>query len=419
MYPFQLLRPDGREVRLASAKVEALLAMLASRRPDPALRSDIELALWPDSSLACRQVNLRQAIYRLRGAIGRATVVTGRTTCLLSDDFTLIVQPSILSVATGAGSPMPGPLDSFMTVLAWCASRDPGQMFDMMRSNLDLTIGLEPKMLCDLLDLALAAPNQCNVMPEWVDFWRGFCHYCGHEIRKAQPLFLKSLQRALETRDPILVVEASFWLANAYQFLLRPDLSEKVVDFVQGYVTSLRKPVYNSKLDLLKGLGLMHSGNIALGMESLSRAGEAYDGRELDRAQHEAMLAMFRAAAGETSKASQLLEWPNKVALESEHYRLTAICEMARGLIALTERQNTLAISIMSRLSDSAVRAKAVHMEIYGRESAAVALWRSGDRSMAVEQLRASKSLRGKIKMGYTAWDRARLQAALPASLTA
>lgn len=397
--------PSGRSVHLASAKVEALLSILAARQGSVS-RTEIETALWPDSSLESRQVNLRQAIYRLRSSIGHDAVLTGRKHCELAWWFKVGIRRSILPDAKAVA---PNTGTSLLHALTKWSIDDAGQMADLIRSNLDLVLGLPPRDISELLEKAKVQGDQI-ASKGWIDFLRGFASYCGNEIRKAQPLLLSSVKHGIDSRDVILATEGLFWLALSHQFLNRSDLSAKAERFMSGYVESMGNPQLRGKLAFLRGLLMMHSGNGSEGMESLARAETCFADCEIDRAQYEALVAMFRAAAGETTLAARLVEWPNRVALKSGHFRLQATCELTKGYIGLHDHQNALAVSLMSGLAESAARSRAPHMEIYGREGAAVALWRLGDRATAVEQLASARALRSKITMGYTEWDRNRLR---------
>jgi hypothetical protein len=415
VYPFELKHPSGWPIHLASAKVEALLAILAAR-PGPILRTEIEATLWPDSPAESRQVNLRQALYRLRSSIGHEAIVTGRRHCELAGWFDLVIDRTVLPnhdhvTVTKAGA-------SFLNALTKWSTNDAGQMLDLMRSNLDLVLGLPPRDLAALLEAASAQGDHL-AFKGWLDFLKGFASYCGNEIRKAQPLLLSSVKHGVDNQDVVLATEGLFWLALSHQFLNRSDLSAKAESFMTGYVGSLGNSMLSGKLAFLRGLLMMHSGNGPEGIESLTSAGICFDSCEVDRAQYEALIAMFRASAGETVAAARLLEWPTRVAVKSGHYRLQATCDLARGYIALHEHQNALAVSLMFGLAESAAGARAAHMEIYGREGAAVALWRLGDRATAAEQLAAAQALRSKITMGYTEWDRSRLRGVVPQVLSA
>ncbi len=295
----------------------------------------MESALWPDSPVESRQVNLRQAIYRLKNSVGHDSVVTSRKNCELAWWFNVVVEPSVLPSVEDPAATGRAPLIHALT--KWSVN-DAGQLADLIRSNLDLVLGLPPRDIAELLDTADVQIDQI-ALKGWLDFLRGFANYCGNEIRTAQPLLLRSVRHGIDNRDETLATEGLFWLALSHQFLNRSDLSAKAEGFMSDYVGSVGNPRLRGKLAFLRGLLMMHSGNAPEGMESLAKAEICFEGCEIDRAQYEALMAMFRAASGETVPATRLLEWPDRVALKTGHFRLQSTCELTKGFIALHDHQ--------------------------------------------------------------------------------
>jgi DNA-binding response OmpR family regulator len=66
---FELSGPEG-PVELANKKLAALLAYLACSAPEPQLREKLATLLWGSHFETQAQQNLRQALFRLRRALG-------------------------------------------------------------------------------------------------------------------------------------------------------------------------------------------------------------------------------------------------------------------------------------------------------------------------------------------------------------
>ena len=68
-------RPDG-PVELANKKLAALLAYLACSAPEPRSREKLATLLWGSRVETQAQQNLRQALFRLRRALGPDAVMS-------------------------------------------------------------------------------------------------------------------------------------------------------------------------------------------------------------------------------------------------------------------------------------------------------------------------------------------------------
>src|SRR5579862_8294862 len=137
--PFELLAPDGREVKLAYRKLEELFCLLTQAPGGQIERTEIGEALWPTAALDKRHTNVRQAIRRLRIDLGVDMVVTNGGWCGFSELFRL----ENITDAGARGnrnqeSGIPDPIAGFVKVLHWFSEWDPGQMFDLLRSNFGL-----------------------------------------------------------------------------------------------------------------------------------------------------------------------------------------------------------------------------------------------------------------------------------------
>ena len=73
---FELSRTDG-PVELPNKKLAALLAYLACAAPEPQLREKLATLLWGSHFETQARQNLRQALFRLRRALGEDALIGG------------------------------------------------------------------------------------------------------------------------------------------------------------------------------------------------------------------------------------------------------------------------------------------------------------------------------------------------------
>jgi DNA-binding SARP family transcriptional activator len=79
---FELSGPDG-PIDLTSKKLAALLAFLACTAPQPHSRDKLMTLLWGSHFDAQARQNLRQALFRLRRALGEDVLISAGETVSL------------------------------------------------------------------------------------------------------------------------------------------------------------------------------------------------------------------------------------------------------------------------------------------------------------------------------------------------
>ena len=82
---------DGKTVEIASRPAQSLFAYLILNPSTEHRREKLAGLLWPDSSESNARNNLRQALWRIRKAIGDEGEAEGGF--LLADSFTLAFNP--------------------------------------------------------------------------------------------------------------------------------------------------------------------------------------------------------------------------------------------------------------------------------------------------------------------------------------
>ncbi len=164
---FMLRDPNGASIALSPRKVRGLLAMLVFGGAAGMSRVFLQQALWPEQAVDNQQTSLRQAIARLKRALGDTVVVGTRDRCRLSEAFmvecdALCAEPGgpggvfmpdhseswfveVRGSLTRRGaSPIqeirggiPRPIEGFTQLLRWYADRDPARAIELLRSNLE------------------------------------------------------------------------------------------------------------------------------------------------------------------------------------------------------------------------------------------------------------------------------------------
>ena len=91
---FRIIGTDGREVRLASAKAQGVVALLATESHLTRQRLWIQDELWSSSEAEKGANSLRQVLFQIRKALGENANVleADRTTVRLSADRVRVVE---------------------------------------------------------------------------------------------------------------------------------------------------------------------------------------------------------------------------------------------------------------------------------------------------------------------------------------
>lgn len=408
-----LRSPDGEVVRFRYRKVLKLLKAVVESPSATIDKDEVAALLWPDVCDQARQVSLRQALHQLRASMGAEIESVDGDLVLRSPSVRVLRKTGAESAASEKSEEdwaAQSPVSGFRQMLHWFAERDPLQMLDLMRANMDLAMGIWPSDLRVLLETAARRLPINHRLPGWVAFWRGYEAVLSQDIERASSLFNLAVELAVSEKDYMLAVEALLWLGSSEILLLRYDSAQRIADRGSHMVALLTDRSLKGKIDQLRGTILIHQARTHEGLSVLEQVGGA-DGRLLDQAQAEALRGLYHACAGHSEIALRLLEVPERIADETKHFRLESICGLARGYAVLAMQEAAQAVEVLDPLIAKAAHAQLYHFEIYAREAAAVALWKQAERPNAHEQLSSAQKKRKSLKMGYTEWDKQRLRA--------
>jgi tetratricopeptide (TPR) repeat protein len=372
-------------------------------------------------------VNLRQALYQLRKALGPDTVCADAAKCWLGEYFefenskppTRFHDPKLVTIESGHIRSGATPVAGFIQLLKWFAENDPAQMIDLMRSNMDLVLGMWPAEMTELLTTAGNRARIDQYLAGWLSFWRGIERVCSDDIDRARQLFSVSCDIGTEAKDHLLVVESLCWLGTSEILLRRFQSAMRMADRASQVATASADPFLRAKVQHLQASILIHQSRTKEGLDLLQQVSDAVEDRVFEHAQNEALRGLYNACTGQTRVATEILEHPVRLAEETGHYRLQAICDLANGYVRVWEGEHEKAIELLEQLLAHSARARTPHFEIYGREAIAVALWQSREQPDAVTQLKKSHRLRRSLSMAYTDWDTNRLKPMKDAVLSA
>jgi len=405
---FVLVSPDGSIVKLPYKKLHELLLLLAGNGESYATREEIACTLWPEASARKQELNVRQAIFQLKSALGPEAVQVGAAGIKLASSFRIQSEKPVEQ-----DNDLPShiqPVKAFQSMLAWMAEWDPLQMLDLMRSNIEISLGAPPDQLRHLLNTAIPRLKIGHELQGWIPFWRGQTRLMSEDIASARHLFKSSADEGLNSGDYKLFSASILWLGSSEILLTRLDSAKRIAQQGQQKVLCLSDPSAGTPIKHLLGTIMIHQGHLEDGLRVLEEASDDSDGGILGRAINQGLRGLYLACAGKPSAARLLLEKPSLVANESGHFRLQSICELARGHIALSERSGEQALHAVKHLLSNSTVVKESHFEIYAREACALALWQLGERQEALDQISSSRALRRSLHMAYTDWDRMRLK---------
>jgi hypothetical protein len=414
--PFELVSPEGLRVHFPYAKLEELFLALAASHPCPLAREDAAKSLWPSADAEQRRVNLRQGIYRLRKILGPTLLWSDPLSCGLNPEFLLSLLPNDPNAEDeepllgGESNAISSPIADFLQLLRWFAEWDPGQMLELMQGNRDLTVGIWPTDMRDLLSLAAKKLNRNHPLLGWVDVWEGGVLLANHDIYGAGKRYRSAYERGLEKEEKVLCVEALYLYGLCTILLKQLDLTRKVAQRLGHLVKSISDPLLATRAKDLEGTLLIHLGHTKEGLATLAELDPVMEVKLLDLAQNQALCALYHACAGQIESAQRLLPIPTRLARETRHFRLSAICSLAEGYVNFHGGEPEKAVTILGVLANASQSARSSHFEIYGREGAAISYLRIGEKEEAAKQLAIATALRKGINMAYTDWDHLRLK---------
>jgi hypothetical protein len=406
-----LIDPLGDPVTLPYSKLGELLRALA-RAPEGFMsRRALGSLLWPDSSHVQRQGNVRQALHRLRGIVGSEVIEATADRCRLSSNVLVERDCGVLQDREGHAPPhvdrSVAPIRGFYQFLLWCAENDPFQMFDLMRSNIDVCLGISTDELRHLLRLASSRPLVSRLVSGWRHFWSGHVEL-GLSVDSSLSHFKSAQEIGMELSDHLLAAEAIHWLTAGKILAGQIDAAARVAAAGLDYGERLQNRELKARLQHAMGTVLLHQGLPREAIAFFERANPAFERRILDWAQNEALRALYEACSGNAQIAEIRLAEPKRIGLEAGHGRLNGICILTDGYIALANRDFDFAHKKFGEIP--AAEGLRGHFETYAREGEAVALTGMGEAPEAWKAMSAARTYRKHMRLAYTAWDRSRLE---------
>ncbi|HEY3780883.1 MAG TPA: hypothetical protein VGL56_07355 [Fimbriimonadaceae bacterium] len=405
---FNLKSPNGETIKLRYKKLHELLLILANDNAQFVSRAEIACTLWPEASAHKQEVNVRQAIFQLKAALGNHLVQVASGGIRLAPTFKLNSD-----IETEQDNEQKGhiqPVQAFHSMLAWMAEWDPLQMLDLMRSNIEMSLGAPPDQIQKLLITAIPRLPVGHDLQGWVPFWRGQTRLMSEDIVSARHLFSSAAEEGLKCGDYTLFSSSVLWLGSSEILLTRLDAARRVAKEGQQALSGLTDSSVGIRFKHLLGTIMIHQGHLNEGLRLLEEAGNDSEGGILGRAINQGLRGLYLACAGKPNAARLLLERPSLIGSESGHFRLQSICELAEGHIALSERSGEQALRAFKQLLSYSASGKETHFEIYAREASALALWQLGERQEALNQISSARDLRRRLHMSYTDWDKMRLK---------
>jgi hypothetical protein len=414
--PFELVSPNGLRVHFPYAKLEELFVALAVGHPNPVNREEVAKTLWPLADPSQRKVNLRQGIYRLRKVLSPSLIWSDAVFSGLLQDFQLTLIPDDPS-AEAEEEPLltleqkkePSPITDFLQLLTWFAEWDPGQMLELMQSNGDLAQGIWPTDMQDLLALAGKRLKSNHPLAGWIHIWQGGILLANDDIYGASVRYRAAYDDGVEKQEKNLAIEGLYMFGLCAILLKQLDLARRIAQRLGHLVRSISDPILASRAQDLEGTLLIHLGRTKEGLQTLSELDPIMEIKLLDLAQNQALCALYHACAGQVEAAQRLLPIPTRLARETRHFRLSAICSLAEGYVHFHGGEPEKAVNILGALAETSKSARSSHFEIYGREGVAISYWRLGEKGEASKAIRSATQIRKGINMAYTDWDHLRL----------
>lgn len=394
-----LLNPEGQPIRLAYRKVGELLVTLLRVPERTSPRSELGAILWPSSGVAEQATNLRQAIKKLRDAIGAENVVSCRFECGIADTFSCLVDPQV-----GSDS-MPAWLRGWILFLEALACSSPVQFFEAIRANVDLLWDLPMPQLSALVNQAAGGLPCGHRLDGWRDFVLGTVAL--RDVPKASAHFLSAAKHASTTLDNDLFCRSAFWLC-ACQILRgrveRADgLATDALRFVSGASASNQ-----SLLAATRATALLHMGRFGESRDLMARACGVGATTVFEHDQHEALRAFYLATSGYESEAMRVIENIHRDSLHHSGGRVGTLVGLTCAAVEAAAAPG-LVIDKMEPRIRLLEAAGQHHFALYAIEILGSALARCNLKNEARSKFSESRRMRSRLGIAYSPWDMRRL----------
>ena len=419
---FELRSPDGTHVPLANRKVQALVAILALNLREGMGRAEIGQILWPASSVAKRQENLRQTLARARKSLGAENLTVSRSHCRLADSFHVRSDFADSSLRSHSVF-MPGfegdwfdrvrgessavidrsVLDSFLHVLEWLSGHDPNRMLALMRDNHGLTFGLR----CPDRVRLLGRVTDESVLPGWKDFLSTGLWGMRDDVPQAAQNFRRIVSIAETHGDTLLAVQASSQLSLCLVWQNKCAEALEVIDWCCATASKTSDKELWATATQMKGNILIHNGQLDAGLPLIERAEQLYKD-PIDSTIMRVLRGSYLASGGRRSEAARCLEMPGGKR-ETGHAFLDTIWLLATAVLESKDQDGRESIQDFHQVADQTVAYGNAQLTIIAEEELAKAYLRTGDVSEARTRAGRARKLRQRLSLSYTPWDEVRL----------
>ena len=400
---FRLTDGHGRLVHIGQRKCEELLYAIASKSEERICRDALAEEIWPLDSLSTRRTNFRQALKKLKRAIGEDRIFADRQVCTLANGFEVSIAGSdpkrldFLGEKTATAG--------LLSLMEWQASDRPELFFETMRSNAEMVKTLPATSVERLVRTAAAGLSSSDLNRHWAICWTGLSHFSSSGISAAAPHLKLALEKGLSANDEPLVFLSGSTLAIALILGAKAQAAIRLLDRIEARRRSI-DPTALRELSYVRAAALQHLGRANESSYLLQVHGARLS--TLAAAANESLKGFFHATDGRFRLAADTIEAPLGMAERVGAPTIRCLCELTLGYIDVHEAPPR-GVDRLSRLAVECDRLGFAHLALYAREGVAVAHWNSGQFSEA--KMCLGKELRARRMMGFqmTQWDRSRL----------
>jgi tetratricopeptide (TPR) repeat protein len=301
-------------------------------------------------------------------------------------------------------------IEGLRQTLSWLAEDNPAQMFEIMRTSVDLVSGLRPGDIECIL--ARAAPRLTLGHPYrgWELFWRAFSTETDWKGLNPGELHHMALQRALATKDEALASISVLCLGLILVARGKTKQATGIATNTLDFLSTKTKAQYRKRVSLVLGMGQIHSGRVREGITILESVSGCPDISSLEVAYDESNRAFYLASVGRNEHALEALEEPLRIARETQHYYLNQMNSFALAVAMLKSDPKSSAALMKRCIAES----PCYGWEPISHETLAAAQHQLGDFDTARSELAAANRMRKARNLPYTEIDRIRLRPLAP-----
>jgi hypothetical protein len=402
---FRLTDGEGLEIRIGQRKCEELLYAMALRQEKLISRDSLAQEIWPLDSMGARRDNFRQALRKLRTAVGGGRILADRHSVGFAPGFRIEVslakdpkQSATTDLRKRSAT------DGLLNLLDWQATDQPALMFETLRVNVALARALPPKVISRLVRSAAPHLSTTDSNRHWTSFWIGSTHFATSGLAKAGPFLERALNSGLGIADGQLVLESGLPLAVGLILAGKPKEAAGLLYRIsaQTFIPQSEK----RRLEVIRAAAYQHLGRHEESNRLLQR--QPNTSTSLESADEQALSAFFHSTVGRFRSASDEVSEPYQMARRIGARGIIHACELAFGYIDASEAPLT-GIEKLDRIAEQCEEGGFTHLALYAKEGAAIGCANANQISEAKVRLEGVLSIRRSLGFGLTQWDRQRL----------